>query len=87
LLWPLTVLMKQTRQAINAVKQSVLLRCLWFSQTDGLANGKTNRQNRQSNQQTDGWTNICMNRWTDRKRYGYADRKLDRRKHLSSDCN
>ncbi len=29
LLWPLTVLMKQTRQAVWAVKQSILLRCLW----------------------------------------------------------
>ncbi len=27
--WPLTVLMKQTRQAVCAVKQSILLRCLW----------------------------------------------------------
>ncbi len=30
LLWPLTVLMKQTRQAVHAVKQSILLRCLWY---------------------------------------------------------
>ncbi len=30
LLWPLTVLMKQTRQAVHAIKQSILLRCLWF---------------------------------------------------------
>ncbi len=29
LLRPLTVLIKQTRQAIRAVKQSILLRCLW----------------------------------------------------------
>jgi len=29
LLWPLTVLMKQTRQAVRAIKQSRLLRCLW----------------------------------------------------------
>jgi hypothetical protein len=28
LLWPLTVLMKQTRQAVCAIKQSILLRCL-----------------------------------------------------------
>jgi len=28
LLWPLAVLMKQTRQAVHAVKQSILLRCL-----------------------------------------------------------
>ncbi len=28
--WPLTVLMKQTRQAVCAFKQSILLRCLWF---------------------------------------------------------
>jgi uncharacterized membrane protein len=27
--WPLTVLMKQTRQAVHAFKQSILLRCLW----------------------------------------------------------
>ncbi len=26
--WPLTVLMKQTRQAVNTFKQSILLRCL-----------------------------------------------------------
>ncbi len=30
LLWPLTVLMKQTSQAVHAVKQSILLRCLWL---------------------------------------------------------
>jgi hypothetical protein len=30
LLLLLTVLMKQTRQAVHAVKQSTLLRCLWF---------------------------------------------------------
>ncbi len=29
LLWPLTVLMKQTRQAVCTIKQSILLRCLW----------------------------------------------------------
>ncbi len=28
--WPLTVLMKQTRQAVHAFKQSILLRCLWL---------------------------------------------------------
>ncbi len=33
LLWPLTVLMKQTRQAVHAVKQSILLRCLWLEET------------------------------------------------------
>ncbi len=27
--WPLTVLMKQTRQTVHAFKQSVLLRCVW----------------------------------------------------------
>jgi hypothetical protein len=27
--WPLTVLMKQTRQEVCAFKQSILLRCLW----------------------------------------------------------
>jgi len=27
--WPLTVLMKQTRQAVHTFKQSILLRCLW----------------------------------------------------------
>ncbi len=27
--WPLTVLMKQKRQAVHAFKQSILLRCLW----------------------------------------------------------
>ncbi len=30
LLWPLTVLIKQTRQAVRSIKQSILLRCLWF---------------------------------------------------------
>jgi len=31
LLWPLTVQMKQTRQVVHAVKQSIiLLRCLWL---------------------------------------------------------
>ncbi len=29
LLRPLTVLMKQTRHAVRAIKQSILLRCLW----------------------------------------------------------
>jgi hypothetical protein len=31
LLQPLTVLMKQTRQAVGAIKQSILLRCPWLS--------------------------------------------------------
>jgi hypothetical protein len=31
LLRPLTVLMKQARQAVCAVKQSILLRCLWMN--------------------------------------------------------
>ncbi len=30
LLQPLTVLIKQTRQAVCAIKQSILLRCLWL---------------------------------------------------------
>ncbi len=30
LLWPLTVLMKETRQAVRAIKQSILLICLWL---------------------------------------------------------
>jgi hypothetical protein len=29
LMWPLTVLTKQTRQAVRTIKQSILLRCLW----------------------------------------------------------
>jgi hypothetical protein len=29
--WPLTVLMKKTRQAICTFKQSILLRCIWLS--------------------------------------------------------
>ncbi len=28
-MWPLTVLMKQTRQVVFTIKQSILLRCLW----------------------------------------------------------
>jgi len=32
LLRPLAVLMKQTRQAVCTVKQSILLRCLWLCQ-------------------------------------------------------
>jgi hypothetical protein len=31
LLWPITVLIKQTRQAILVIKQSIFLRCLWSS--------------------------------------------------------
>jgi hypothetical protein len=31
--WPLTVLVKQTRQVVHTFKQSILLRCLWFEQT------------------------------------------------------
>ncbi len=34
LLQPLTVLMKQARKAVQAVKQSILLRCLWMKQTE-----------------------------------------------------
>jgi hypothetical protein len=34
LLRPLTVLMKETKQAVSAIKQSILLRCLWFPPTD-----------------------------------------------------
>ncbi len=30
LLQPLTVLIKQTRQSVRAIKQSILLRCQWF---------------------------------------------------------
>jgi hypothetical protein len=33
LLQPLTVLMKQTRQAVCAVKHSILPRCLWSQHT------------------------------------------------------
>jgi hypothetical protein len=29
LLWPFTVLMKQTRQTVRAVKQSKISKCLW----------------------------------------------------------
>jgi hypothetical protein len=31
--WPLTVLMKQTRQAVHAFKQSILLKCLCLHAT------------------------------------------------------
>jgi hypothetical protein len=34
LLWLLTVLMKQTRQVVRTVKQSILLRCLWVEVPD-----------------------------------------------------
>jgi hypothetical protein len=30
LLQPLTVLIKQTRQSVHAIRQSILLRCLWL---------------------------------------------------------
>ncbi len=33
LLLPLRVLMKQTRQVVHAIKQSILLRCLWVRHT------------------------------------------------------
>ena len=33
LLQPLTVLMKQTRQAVRAIKRSIVLRCLWGKQS------------------------------------------------------
>ncbi len=33
LLRPLTVLMKQTRQAVRAIKQPILLRILWIAAT------------------------------------------------------
>jgi len=29
--WPLTVLTRQTWQAVHAINQSILLRCLWFN--------------------------------------------------------
>jgi hypothetical protein len=29
LMWPFTVLMKQTRQGVCAIKHSIFLRCLW----------------------------------------------------------
>ncbi len=34
LLQPLTVLMKHTRQVVRAIKQSILLRCLWMWQNE-----------------------------------------------------
>jgi len=30
LLWALTVLIKQTKQAVRTIKQSILLKCLWL---------------------------------------------------------
>jgi hypothetical protein len=38
LLQPLTVLMKQTRQAVHAIKQSILLRFLWLRQARRVVN-------------------------------------------------
>jgi hypothetical protein len=35
LLQPFTALMKQTRQAVHAIKQSIFLRCLWFEPNPG----------------------------------------------------
>ncbi len=32
--WPLTVLMKQTRETVCAVEQSILLRCLWQNHSE-----------------------------------------------------
>jgi hypothetical protein len=34
LLQPLTVLIRQTRQAVRAINQFIFLRCLWFYVTD-----------------------------------------------------
>ncbi len=34
LLWPLRVLIEQTRQALCAFTQSILLRCIWQNQTN-----------------------------------------------------
>jgi hypothetical protein len=42
LLQPLTVLMKQTRQAVRAVKQSTLLRCLWFDKLTSMKKFSSN---------------------------------------------
>ncbi len=36
-MWPLTVLMKQTRQAVHTIKQTILLRCLWRLPNVGVA--------------------------------------------------
>jgi hypothetical protein len=36
LLWPFTVLMKQTRQAVCTIKQSIFFRCLWFYPNDSI---------------------------------------------------
>jgi hypothetical protein len=37
--WPLTVLMKQTKQAVLTFKQSILLRCLWVEQKKSVVQG------------------------------------------------
>ncbi len=44
LLQQLTVLMKQTRQAVHVLKQSILLRCLWPSLNYGLAHKQHTRK-------------------------------------------
>ncbi len=38
LLQPLTVLMKQTRQAVCTIKQSILLSCLWYEHHSNISN-------------------------------------------------
>ena len=61
LLQLLTVLMKQKRQTVHAIQQSILLRCLWFE-----ASGNNKRQisffdlNNLVRQDTDRITSICV---------------------------
>jgi len=39
LLQPFTVLMKQAKQAVRAIKQSILLRCLWVELSNNRNHG------------------------------------------------
>ncbi len=43
LIWPLRLLMKQTRQAVHAIKQSILLRCPWCGWTAVRATAATKK--------------------------------------------
>ena len=43
--WPLTELMKQTRQAVRTFKQSILLRCLWGQLWKGKQNENAEEKN------------------------------------------
>ncbi len=61
LLQPLTVLMKQTKQAVCAIKQSILLRCLWHrGNACKIASNNIETHNRNAALHTMGQTKVTF---------------------------